>query len=75
MYNSDILKLANWYTILKDVLDFENLSKPEEADKDVTKKAAKATPKKAVAKPAPKAQSKAKVVLKKQATLRLDSTF
>ena len=70
VYNSDILKLANWYTILKDVLDFENLSKPEEADKDVTKKAAKATPKKAVAKPAPKAQSKAKGGVKKAGNLK-----
>jgi hypothetical protein len=72
VYNSDILKLANWYTVLKDVLDFENLSKPEEADgeKDATKKAAKAAPKKAVAKPAPKAQSKAKGGVKKAGNLK-----
>ena len=56
----------------KDVLDFENLSKPEEADgeKDATKKAAKAAPKKAVAKPAPKAQSKAKGGVKKAGNLK-----
>lgn len=72
VYNSDILKLAAWYAVLKDVLDFENLSKPEESegDKDATKKSTKAAPKKAVSKPAPKAQSKAKGGVKKAGNVK-----
>jgi hypothetical protein len=69
VYNSDILKLAAWYTILKEELDFNNLSKSEEEEKE-TKKEAKGAPKKAVAKPAPKAQSKAKGGVKKAGNLK-----
>lgn len=72
VYNSDILKLVNWYSVLKDVLDFENLIKLEETDgeKDTAKKGSKAAPKKAVAKPAPKAQSKAKGGVKKSGNVK-----
>ena len=73
VYNSDILKLVAWYKVVKDLLDFDNLTEPEgeEADAKATKKkaAAKAT-KKPSAKSAPKAQSKAKGGVKKTGNLK-----
>ncbi|MGB0850854.1 MAG: DUF5606 domain-containing protein [Bacteroidia bacterium] len=72
VYNSDILKLVSWYKILKDILDFDNLSEPEGEgdDKKSNKSAAKATHKKPTPKSAPKAQSKAKGGVKKSGNLK-----
>ena len=61
VYNSDIVKLASWYLLLKDHVDFNNLTEEEEDTKETLpsaknpKKSSKAAPKSA-----PKAQSKAK---------------
>ena len=73
VYNSDILKLVSWYKILKDKVDFNQLTEPEtsEDDKSVVKKsAAKKPTKKATPKGAPKAQSKAKGGVKKTGNLK-----
>ena len=73
VYNSDILKLVSWYKILKDKVDFDQLTEPEgdEGDKAATKKkAAKKPTKKATPKSAPKAQSKAKGGVKKSGNLK-----
>ncbi|MFY0643081.1 MAG: DUF5606 domain-containing protein [Bacteroidia bacterium] len=34
VYNSDIIKLVNWYELLKDKLDFDNLIEEEESKED-----------------------------------------
>lgn len=34
VYNSDIVKLVNWYKLLKDKLDFTALTPPEEGDEE-----------------------------------------
>ena len=34
VYNSDIIKLVNWYSLLKDQLDFEQLLEPEESSSE-----------------------------------------
>ena len=34
VYNSDIVKLVNWYEILKDKLDFDHLVEEEESDEE-----------------------------------------
>ena len=72
VYNSDIIKLASWYTILKEHVDFAQLSEPEDsADGKKEKKVAKKkTAKKPTAKSAPKAQSRAKGGVKKTGNLK-----
>ena len=72
VYNSDIIKLASWYTILKDQVDFAQLSEPEESgeSKKEKKVATKKTVKKPTAKSAPKAQSRAKGGVKKSGNLK-----
>lgn len=68
VYNSDILKLVSWYSILVDQVDFNELSPAEETSEEdkVVAKEKKAPSKKAVTpKAAPKAQSKAKGGVKK----------
>lgn len=72
VYNSDILKLVSWYKILKEILDFDNLTAPEGEDESVEAKKAqvKNKPKKTTAKSAPKAQSRAKGGVKKSGNLK-----
>jgi len=72
VYNSDIIKLSSWYKILKDKLDFDNLTEPEAGEEAKAKKKtkAKSTTKKPTAKSAPKAQSKAKGGVKKSGNLK-----
>jgi hypothetical protein len=70
VYNSDILKLVSWYKILKDKLDFNQLTEPEGEDKKAATKAAKTPKKTATPKSAPKAQSKAKGGVKKSGNLK-----
>ncbi len=73
VYNSDILKLVSWYTILKDMVDFNELSPAADATEDdkASTKEKKAPTKKAVTpKAAPKAQSKAKGGVKKGGNLK-----
>jgi hypothetical protein len=61
VYNSDILKLVSWYSLLKDKLDFNNLSEEGEDDTKSETKEKKSAPKKTAGKkPQPKAQSRAK---------------
>ncbi len=69
VYNSDILKLVSWYKILKDKVDFENLTSSEE-DTGKESKAKKPTAKKPSAKSAPKVQSRAKGGVKKSGNLK-----
>ncbi|MBT8328009.1 MAG: DUF5606 domain-containing protein [Bacteroidia bacterium] len=72
VYNSDIIKLASWYTILKDHVDFSQLVEAEESAD--TKKAKSTVKKQATKKPtaksAPKAQSRAKGGVKKTGNLK-----
>ena len=72
VYNSDILKLVSWYKLLKDLVDFDNLTEPEEQAEETAKKKTvkKAAPKKPSAKSAPKAQSRAKGGVKKSGNLK-----
>ncbi|MDC1395482.1 DUF5606 domain-containing protein [Bacteroidia bacterium] len=72
VYNSDILKLVSWYSLLKNLLNFDNLTEPEESEEKTgaKKKSAKAAPKKPTAKSAPKAQSRAKGGVKKSGNLK-----
>ena len=72
VYNSDILKLVSWYKILKDMLDFNQLTEPEgdSKDKKDSKKTAKAPSKTAKPRSAPKAQSRAKGGVKKSGNLK-----
>jgi hypothetical protein len=71
VYNSDILKLVSWYKILKDLVDFDNLTEPEEEEGKSAKKSKAKTPaNKPKAKSAPKAQSKAKGGVKKSGNLK-----
>lgn len=73
VYNSDILKLVSWYTILKDQLDFNALtpSEEEEEEKTAAVKEKKAPAKKtATPKSTFKAQSKAKGGVKKSGNLK-----
>jgi hypothetical protein len=72
VYNSDILKLVSWYKILKDMLDFSQLTEPEEegTDKKAAKKTAKTPKQTATPKSAPKAQSRAKGGVKKTGNLK-----
>ncbi|MEN8731733.1 MAG: DUF5606 domain-containing protein [Bacteroidia bacterium] len=74
VYNSDILKLVSWYKILKDKVNFAQLTEPEYTEEDKSaatkKKAAKKPTTKATPKSAPKAQSKAKGGVKKSGNLK-----
>lgn len=73
VYNSDILKLVSWYKILKDKVDFAQLTEPEGSDEEkasAKKTGAKKPTKKATPKSAPKAQSKAKGGVKKSGNLK-----
>jgi hypothetical protein len=70
VYNSDILKLVSWYKILKEILDFDQLTEPEADDKKVAKKTAKTPKNTATPKSAPKAQSRAKGGVKKTGNLK-----
>ena len=72
VYNSDIVKLVNWYTLLKDQFNFNQLNEPdsEEKTKDAKSSTTKATHKKPVTKNAPRAQSKAKGGVKKSGNLK-----
>ncbi|PCJ67145.1 MAG: hypothetical protein COA58_02175 [Bacteroidetes bacterium] len=71
VYNSDILKLVSWYKILKDFVDFDNLSESEEVEeKKAAKKAGSKAAKKPNPKSAPKVQSKAKGGIKKSGNLK-----
>ena len=71
VYNSDILKLVSWYKILKDKVDFANLTSSEDdADSIKESKAKKPSAKKPSAKSAPKAQSRAKGGVKKSGNLK-----
>lgn len=61
VYNSDIIKLCSWYTLLKDKLDFGNLIPEENDDSDSKSESKKASkPKTKTPKSTPKAQSRAK---------------
>jgi dephospho-CoA kinase len=72
VYNSDIVKLVSWYSLLKDQLDFNQLTEPEndEKVKEAKKSNTKANLKKPVAKNTPKAQNKAKGGVKKSGNLK-----
>jgi hypothetical protein len=70
VYNSDILKLVSWYKILKEILDFDQLTEPEVDDKKAAKKTAKTPKQTATPKSAPKAQSRAKGGVKKTGNLK-----
>ncbi len=73
VYNSDILKLVSWYTILKGKVDFNNLIEKEgsEEEKVNAKKADSKKPKsKSTPNSAPKAQSRAKGGVKKSGNLK-----
>ena len=72
VYNSDIVKLVSWYRLLKDQLDFNQLTEPEndEKVKEAKKSNTKANLKKPVAKNTPKAQNKAKGGVKKSGNLK-----
>jgi hypothetical protein len=69
VYISDIKKLASWWTILKDTLDFDSLTKEEETEKSeeqsVEKTTAKKTTKTATKQnnASPKASTKGKGVI------------
>jgi hypothetical protein len=70
VYNSDILKLVSWYKVLKEILDFDQLTEPEADDKKAAKKTAKTPKQTATPKSAPKAQSRAKGGVKKTGNLK-----
>lgn len=70
VYNSDILKLVSWYKILKEILDFDQLTEPEVDEKKAAKKTAKTPKQTATPKSAPKAQSRAKGGVKKTGNLK-----
>ena len=71
VYKSDIIKLVNWYTLLKTLLDFDQLIAPDaDTAKKETKSASPNTPKKNIPKNAAKAQNKAKGGVKKSGNLK-----
>lgn len=71
VYNSDILKLVSWYTILKDQVDFNQLTQTDEdVSKDLKNTKAKSTSQNKAPKNTPKAQSKAKGGVKKSGNLK-----
>jgi hypothetical protein len=73
VYISDILKLVNWYEILKDILDFDALEMPEEeAGEDEESKKSKPAPKRpdTNAKGGTKVQTRAKGSVKKSGNLK-----
>ena len=72
VYNSDIVKLVSWYRLLKDQLDFNQLTEPDsdEKVKEAKKSTSKSNNKKPSAHNAPKAQSKAKGGVKKSGNLK-----
>ena len=72
VYNSDIVKLVSWYRLLKDQLDFNQLTEPDNDKKvkDAKKSNAKVNPKKPVTKHTSKAQNKAKGGIKKSGNLK-----
>ena len=72
VYNSDIVKLVSWYRLLKDQLDFNQLTEPDsdEKVKEAKKSNSKSNNKKPTTHNAPKAQSKAKGGVKKSGNLK-----
>ncbi len=70
VYNSDILKLVSWYTILKDKVDFNQLSEPEGETKEEKKTAKKPKVSKHSAKSTTKAQNQAKGGNKKAGNIK-----